>query len=170
MMPWRKIAGLSVCVSLMVGCTITTSDGGDAGSSWTETGGTGSQGGAASTGGTTAAGGASTVIVCAPDKEVNNPCGQCLQTSDNIDAGGTGMCSDYLTCAAVSGCKEIVSAMAMCMAQTTLDAGSSTIAAGTDGDCRSRTTGMRAQDTSAAALAAQTFWGLIGLNDLCAQA
>jgi hypothetical protein len=162
MMPWRKIAGLSVGVSLMVGCTITTSDGGDAGSVWDDTGGSGSQGGTSSTGGAsttggTAAGGASTVVVCAPETETVNTCGYCLQSPD-----GTGMCSDYKVCAAVAGCTTIVNAMTLCMYGKTPDGG--LVPAGADDACRAATPGMSAADKSDAAIAAQTLWNLITLG------
>ena len=120
MMPWHKIVVLGFGASLVVGCTITTSDGGVDSGIWNETGGangtggSSTQGGASSTGGT-AAGGASTVVICDPGSEVGNPCGQCLQTADT-DATEPGMCEEYKPCAAVSGCTDIVGAMSICMA------------------------------------------------------
>ena len=164
MMPWRKIAGLSSVASLMLGCTITTSDGGaDSGTNWNETGGSGNTGGTTSTGGTAAGGsslaggtdsGGSSECFVSAYKPPPGGCDECLR--------GPTMCSDYLDCRAVSGCTNIVDAMSACMAAKTLDAG--TVPVGSDVACRASTSGMSTSDTSAAAVAAQTFWTLISLS------
>ena len=166
MMPWRKIAGLSSVASLMLGCTITTSDGGaDSGTNWNETGGSGNTGGTTSTGGTAAGGsslaggtdsGGSSECFVSAYKPPPGGCDECLR--------GPTMCSDYLDCRAVSGCPQIVDAMTKCMAAKALDAGGTTVPVGSDVACRASTSGMSTSDTSAAAVAAQTFWTLISLS------
>ena len=164
MMPWRKIAGLSAVASMMLGCTITTSDGAaDSGTNWNETGGATSQGGASSTGGA-ATGGVSTVLGCSPQSETPDSCGECLQSPDNTSTSAPGMCTDYKSCATVSGCTAIVNSMSLCMATKALDAGGTTVPDGSDVACRASTSGMSTSDTSAAAVAAQTFWTLISLS------
>jgi len=162
MMPWHKIVVLGFGASLVVGCTITTSDGGVDSGIWNETGGangtggSSTQGGASSTGGT-AAGGASTIIVCDPSSEDPGSCGECLQTS----SATTGTCDEYKVCAAVSGCTDIINAMATCMSTKTDASGLLPTA---KADCLAATPAMTAN--TPAGLAASTFWGQIE-NSLC---
>lgn len=178
MMPWRKIAGLAVGATLVLGCTVTTSDGGaDSGFFGNETGGSSSVGGSSasggnsvgttSTGGMTAAGGASTTVVCNPASEQPGSCGQCLQTADVVTSGDPGMCNEYTACAAVAGCTAIVNAMSTCMAGKAQAAGADTPPTGSDAACRAATSGMGANDTSASAKAAQTLWDAISINLYC---
>jgi len=166
MMPWRKIAVLGVGASLMLGCTITTSDGNLDGGLMDETGGSGNQGGAASTGGPTSAGGTSTVIACTPAAEdPANTCGICLQRADNpTDATDPGLCNEFLPCANTAGCTDIVNAMATCMSTKAV---SNSVPLGADAECRASTPGMAATDTSAAAMAAQALWTAISNSVWC---
>lgn len=164
MIPWRNVGVMGfVATCLFAGCTVTTSDG-NVDSGFAETGGSGSGGGAGSTGGT-AAGGASTVIQCNPALETGNPCGQCLQTADP-----NGLCTEYLVCAAVTGCTVIVNAMSNCMAGKA-QANNGDVPATADGECRASTPGMMTTDTTAASQAAKNFWDQISVNSLltCSQ-
>jgi len=167
MMPWHKIVVLGFGASLVVGCTITTSDGGADSGFWDETGGakgtggSSSQGGATATGGT-AAGGATTIVICDPASETN-PCAKCLQTADN-DPVEPGMCTDYKPCAAVTGCTNIINDMSTCMSNH-VDSTYGTLLPNAKSDCLAATPAITAN--TPAGLAANTFWNAIE-NGWCA--
>ena len=162
MMAWRKIAVLGFGASLIVGCTITTSDGGVDSGIYEGTGGSSNQGGAASTGGN-GNGGASSVIACDPSAEPSsNLCGICLQTADNAPAS-PGMCTEYLACAAVSGCVPIVGEMTNCMAQHSDSNGN--LLPDAETTCKGIVTQITAN--TAAGIAAATFWNQIATSLEC---